>query len=52
MGEEERLSCAWVDDKRRIVSFHEIPGARLFCESERSFWERIVALVLDGYRVQ
>ena len=52
MGEEELLYCAWVDDKRRIVSFHEIPGSRLFCESERVFWENIVALVLDGYRVQ
>lgn len=50
--EEEALFCAWVDNKRRIVSFHEIPGSRLFCESERVFWENIVALVLSGYRVQ
>ncbi len=52
LQEEERLCCAWVDDRRRIVSFHKIPGARRFCENEAAFWEKVVALVLDGYRVQ
>ena len=50
--EEDLRCCAWVDDKKRIVSFHKIPGARLFCENEAGFWEKVVALVLDGYRVQ
>lgn len=50
--EEDLRCCAWVDDKKHIVSFHKIPGARQFCEGERIFWENIMALVLDGYRVQ
>ena len=43
---------AWVDEKRRIVSFHAVPEARRYCAEERDFWTRVVELVLAGYRVQ
>lgn len=49
---KERVFEAWVDEKRRLVSFHKIPGAQRYCAPERAFWERVTELVLSGYRVQ
>ena len=43
---------AWLDEKNRIVSFHEIPDSRYCSTEEHSFWSMIVSLVLAGYRVQ
>ena len=49
---QEQTFEAWVDEKRRLVSFHKIPGARRYCAPERAFWEQVTELVLSGYRVQ
>ncbi len=53
---QEQTFEAWVDEKRRLVSFHKIPGARRYCVPERAFRERVTELVtelvLSGYRVQ
>ncbi len=49
---KERTFEAWVDEKRRLGSFHKIPGARRYCAPERAFWEQVTELVLSGYRVQ
>ena len=48
---KERLE-AWLDEKNRIVSFHEIPGSRYYSAEEHDFWQMIVSLILAGYRVQ
>lgn len=45
MFNEERIFFeAWLDEEKRIVSFHEIPGSR--------YYSAIVSLILAGYRVQ
>ena len=49
---QEQTFEAWVDEKRRLGSFHKIPGARRYCAPERAFWEQVTELVLSGYRVQ
>ncbi len=49
---KERVFEAWVDEKRRLVSFHRSLGARRYCAPERAFRERVTELVLSGYRVQ
>lgn len=49
---QEQMFEAWIDEKRRLVSFHKIPGARRYCAPERAFWELVTELVLLGYRVQ
>ena len=49
---QEQTFEVWVDEKRRPVSFHKIPGARRYCAPERAFWEQVTELVLSGYRVQ
>ena len=42
----------WLDEENRIVSFHEIPDSRYYCAEEHDFWQMIVSLILNGYRVQ
>ena len=49
---QEQTFEVWVDEKRRLVSFHKIPGARCYCAPERAFRERVTELVLSGCRVQ
>ena len=43
---------AWLDEENRIVSFHEIPGSRYYSTEDHAFWQRILRMVLAGYRVQ
>ena len=43
---------AWLDDERRVISFHAIPNARYFAAPEQIFWPAILDLVLSGYRIQ
>ena len=50
--EPNRRFEAWLDDERRVTSFHPIPNARYFTAPEPAFWPTIVDLVLSGYRVQ
>lgn len=53
MFNEERIFFeAWLDEEKRIVSFHEIPGSRYYSAEEHDFWQVIVDLILAGYRVQ
>ena len=53
MFNEERIFFeAWLDEEKRIVSFHEIPGSRYYSAEEHDFWHMIVSLILAGYRVQ
>ena len=49
---QEQTFEAWVDEKRRLVSFHRSLGARRYCAPERAFRERVTELVLSVYRVQ
>lgn len=43
---------AWLDEKNRIVSFHEIPDSRYYSTEDHAFWQSILRMVLAGYRVQ
>ena len=43
---------AWLDEEKRIVSFHEIPGSRYYSTEYQAFGNIIINLVLAGYRVQ
>lgn len=50
--EPDRCYEAWLDDERRVISFHDIPNARYFTAPEQIFWPAILDLVLSGYRIQ
>ncbi len=50
--ETNRRFEAWLDDERRVISFHDIPNARYFTAPESVFWPAILELVLSGYRIQ
>ena len=43
---------AWLDEKNRIVSFHEIPDSQYYSTDDHTFWQRIYRMILTGYRVQ
>ena len=43
---------AWLDETKRIVSFHKIPDSRYYSAEEHDFWQMIIDLILAGYRVQ
>ena len=51
-GEDQTVCKAWLDEKMRIVSFHEVPGSRYYSAEAQDFWQVIVGLILSGYRVQ
>lgn len=43
---------AWLDEEKRIVSFHEVPNSWYYSAEEHDFWQVIVSLILAGSRVQ
>ena len=43
---------AWLDEENRIVSFHKIPNSRYYSAEEHDFWQKVVSLIMNGYRVQ
>ena len=48
----EQEHHAWLDEQNAVISFHEIPQARLLeCEEER-FWVSVLRFVAAGYRIQ
>ena len=51
MQTESRFE-AWLDEEKRIVSFHEVPGSRYYGAEPETFWQVISGLILSGYRVQ
>jgi len=50
--ETEIHKTAWIDEKNRIVSFHEMMESRVYTAPESDFWPYIQVLVNAGYRIQ
>lgn len=50
--EAESRFEAWLDERNRIVSFHEIPDSRYYSTENHAFWQMILGMVWSGYRVQ
>ena len=49
MKNVERI--AWVDDDRKIISFHVIDNSKMITKTESLFWEFLFGLTSSGYRV-
>ena len=48
-----RVLAAWLCHSDRVISFHPVPGyARLRTRDADAFWQKIRALVEEGYRLQ
>ncbi len=45
---EERIWRIWVDTRRRLVSFHEVPGFQLLEFHSRELFQSCI----DGYTAQ
>ena len=49
----DRILTAWVNHSERVISFHPVPGfLRLRTRDADAFWQRIRALVEEGWRLQ
>jgi len=46
------MKKAWIDEINCILSFHEIPGAEIFCAVESEFWSRVLTLSGLGFRIE
>lgn len=51
-NEYEQPHGAWLDERERVISFHEIPDSRFFAATGEGFWQAMLELLERGYRVQ
>lgn len=42
---------AWIDEERRILYFLPMPGTVEYCDEEGPFWERVLRLMYQNYRI-
>ena len=49
----DRILTAWINHTERVISFHPAPGyLRLRTRDADGFWNKVRALVEEGYRLQ
>ena len=49
----DRILTAWINHTERVISFHPAPGyLRLPARDADAFWQKIRALVEEGWRLQ
>ncbi len=49
----DRILTAWINHTERVISFHPAPGyLRLRTRYADGFWNKVRALVEEGYRLQ
>ena len=42
---------AWVDEEKKVISFHEIPGTTVYAAPEKDFWDLVLTLMGRGFLV-
>ena len=47
-----KLKNAWIDDRKRIISFTRMEEAEVYLAEENAFWTQILRLMREGYRMQ
>ena len=48
---KEEKKTAWIDEKKKIVSFHAIDNSKKIMKTESVFWDFISGLINSGYRI-
>lgn len=43
---------AWINERDRIISFDRQENAEAYCDEPAAFWEQILTLMQNGYRVR
>ena len=43
--------AVWIDEDKRILSFHPFENSRVIMKEENIFWDFIFGLTKSGYRV-
>lgn len=46
-----RTKKAWVDEEKKVISFHEIPGCKIYTAAETDFWPLVLTLMGRGFLV-
>lgn len=49
MNEKEKI--AWIDEEKKIVSFHAIDNGEVIRKTESLFWDFVCGLMNAGYRI-
>jgi len=49
---ETKKKQAWILHTKKIVSFHEVPGAEFYEADDADFWKYIFHLVEEEYKIQ
>ncbi len=47
-----KLKNAWIDQRKRIISFTQLEDAEVYLAEEEDFWNQILKLMRSGYRMQ
>lgn len=48
----QTIKRAWISHENQIISFHEMDSDEIYEAEEDIFWNHIIMLVTNGYRVQ
>ena len=43
--------AVWIDEEKRILSFHPFEKSRMIMKEENIFWDFVFGLTKSGYRV-
>ena len=43
--------AVWIDEEKRILSFHPFENSRMIMKEENIFWDFVFGLTKSGYRV-
>ena len=43
--------AVWIDEEKRILSFHPFENSRMIMKEENIFWDFVFGLTTSGYRV-
>ena len=47
----EITKIAWIDQEKKIVSFHAIDNSEVIQKTEKLFWNFVYGLMNAGYRI-
>jgi len=47
----DNIKSAWVDDTKKIVSFHQFENGVAVLQPVSIFWQFVMGLIEEGYKV-
>lgn len=47
----DNIKFAWIDDQKKIVSFHQFENGVAVLQPINCFWQFVIGLIEEGYKV-